>query len=87
MYHSSFIFQQGLQEQVVLMKMGKFTAWAMITAATILAAQPALANKDRSKRSETVAENSETCKIAIRSMSEPTPQRKSDCPKTRRILM
>ena len=69
------------------MKMGKFAAWAMIAAATIVVAQPALANKDRSKRSEAVAEISETCKTAIRSMSEPTPQRKSDCPKTRRILM
>jgi hypothetical protein len=88
MYYSSFIFQQGLQEQQMMMRMGKSTAWALIAAATIIVAQPAFANnKDRNKRIETGAEVSESCKAAIRSMSESTPQRKSDCPKTRRILM
>ena len=70
------------------MRMGKFTAWALIAGATMVVAQPAFASsKDRNKRADAAAEIGETCKTAVRSMSESTPQRKSDCPKTRRILM
>ena len=72
----------------MMMRMGKSTAWALIAAATMIVAQPAFANnKDRNKRSDAATEASEACKTAVRSMSESTPQRKSDCPKTRRILM
>ena len=72
----------------MMMRMGKSSVWALIAAATMVVAQPAFANnKDRSKRADAAAEASEACKTAVRSMSESTPQRKSDCPKTRRILM
>ncbi len=72
----------------MMMRMGKATAWALIAAATMIVAQPVFANnKDRSKRADVATEASEACKVAIRSMSESTPQRKNDCPKTRRILM
>ena len=72
----------------MMMRMGKTTAWAFIAAATMIVAQPAFAsNKDRNKRGDTATDASEACKTAVRSMSESTPQRKTDCPKTRRILM
>ena len=70
------------------MRTGKNIAWGVIAAAAMIVAQPAFANnKERSKRSETQSEINESCKTAVRSMSESTPQRKTDCPKTRRILM
>ena len=72
----------------MMMRMGKTAAWALIAAATMIVAQPAFAsNKERNKRSDAAPEASEACKSAVRSMSESTPQRKNDCPKTRRILM
>ena len=72
----------------MMMRMGKSTAWALIAAATMIVAQPAFAsNKERNKRADVAAEVGEACKTAVRSMSESTPQRKSDCPKIRRILM
>jgi hypothetical protein len=72
----------------MVMRMGKSTAWGLIVAATLIVAQPALAsNKERNKRADAATEASDACKTAVRSMSESTPQRKSDCPKTRRILM
>jgi hypothetical protein len=72
----------------MMMRMGKFTAWSMIAAASVIVAQPAFANnKERSKRADAAVEASENCKTAVRSMSESTPQRKSECQKTRRILM
>jgi hypothetical protein len=59
-------------------------AWALIAMA--LAAQPAMANtKDRTKRD--AASCTDCCKPVVRSMSETTPTRKSECPKARRILM
>jgi hypothetical protein len=77
-----------LQEQKMMMRMGKTTAWCLLAAATMVVAQPAFANnKDRTKRADAQTECSEARKTAVRSMSESTPQRKSDCPKTRRILM
>jgi hypothetical protein len=70
------------------MRTGKNTAWALIAIATMIVAQPAFANnKERSKRTDVQTENNDSCKTAVRSMSESTPQRKNDCPKTRRILM
>jgi hypothetical protein len=71
------------------MKLGK-SGYRIALGAAILgiAAQPALAsNKDKPKRSEQAAACNECCKPAVRSMSESTPVRKGDCPKTRRILM
>ena len=72
----------------MMMRAGKFTTWGLLTAATFIVAQPAFAsNKDRNKRADAAAEAGESCRTAVRSMSESTPQRKNDCPKTRRILM
>jgi hypothetical protein len=72
----------------MVMRMGKITAWSMIAAATMIIAQPAFANnKDRIKRTDAQSECSDGRKTPVRSMSESTPQRKSDCPKARRILM
>ena len=72
----------------MMMRMWNSTAWALIATATMVVAQPAFANnKDRNKRSDAATEAIEACKTAVRSMSESTPQRKNDCPKTRRILM
>jgi hypothetical protein len=72
----------------MMMKMGKTTVWWMIAAATMILAQPAFANnKDRAKRTDAQAECSDGRKTPVRSMSESTPQRKSECPKARRILM
>jgi hypothetical protein len=83
-----FIFQQALQEQIMAMRMGKVITFGMVAASLSLFAQPAFANnKDKTKRAETPAGCTESCKPAVRSMSESTPQRKSDCPRTRRILM
>lgn len=70
------------------MRSGKNIAWGIIAAAAMVVAQPAFANnKERGKRTEAQSEINESCKTAVRSMSESTPQRKNDCPKTRRILM
>jgi hypothetical protein len=70
------------------MKLGNFLKLAIVAATLSVVAQPAFANnKDRTKRNETAQGCNEGCKPAVRSMSESTPQRKQDCPKTRRILM
>ncbi len=70
-------------------RMGKFLSIAVAAGAMVAAAQPAYANsKDRGKRSDTLAAGcTDACKPGIRSMSESTPSRKTDCPRTRRILM
>jgi hypothetical protein len=87
-YDCSFIFQQGLQEHKMMMRMKKITALGLIAAATMIVAQPAFANnKERTKRTDAQSECAEARKQGVRSMSESTPQRKNDCPKTRRILM
>jgi hypothetical protein len=68
--------------------MGNFLKLGLVAATLGVVAQPAYANnKDRAKRAEPAAGCSDVCKPIIRSMSESTPQRKSDCPRTRRILM
>jgi hypothetical protein len=71
------------------MRMGKFAFTALLAVAALgLASQPAHANaKDRAKRADTPTGCTETCRPVIRSMSETTPARKTDCPKVRRILM
>ena len=87
-YYSLFILQQSLREQKMPMTTGKFTFCGLIAVAAMIVAQPVLANnKERIKRVDATAEASENCKSAVRSMSESTPQRKSVCPKIRRILM
>lgn len=69
------------------MKKGTFH-WGIAIAIMALVAQPVAAqNKERNKRPDTQSEGSDVCKNAVRSMSESTPQRKSDCQKLRRILM
>jgi hypothetical protein len=83
-----FIVQQAFRRQYGIMELGKFLKTGLAVAALSVVAQPAYANnKDRSKRAEPAAGCTDTCKPIIRSMSESTPQRKSDCPRTRRILM
>jgi hypothetical protein len=65
-------------------------AFKLVVAAALLgvAASPALANnKDRNKRTDANTPCAECCKPSVRPMSESTPARKNDCPKTRRILM
>lgn len=70
------------------MKRGRYPAIGLLLASACLFAQPAFANnKDRTKRADAPAGCTESCKPAIRPMSESTPVRKNDCPRTRRILM
>ncbi len=72
----------------MMMRMRTLTAWGLIAVATMVVAQPAFANnKDRTKRTDAQTDCAEARKQGVRSMSESTPQRKNDCPKTRRILM
>jgi hypothetical protein len=70
------------------MELGKILKIIAVAATLGLFAQPAFAtNKDRSKRAEPAPACTDAGKPASRSMSESTPQRKTDCPRTRRILM
>ncbi len=70
------------------MRAGSFIAFHAALGLIALAAQPASAqNKERNKRPDVQSEVTDACKPAIRSMSESTPQRKTDCQKARRILM
>jgi uncharacterized membrane protein YebE (DUF533 family) len=70
------------------MGIGKILKFGLVAATLGVVAQPAYANnKDRAKRADPAPACTDACKPAIRSMSETTPQRKSDCPRTRRILM
>jgi hypothetical protein len=82
--------QQYSQEQFVMMRLGIGLKIGLMAATLCIAAQPAAANnKDKSKRAEPAASNNtpDACKPAVRSMSESTPVRRSDCARTRRILM
>lgn len=70
------------------MRTGKSIGFLVVVASLGFATQPAYANsKDKTKRVEASTGCTESCKPAIRSMSESTPMRKTDCPKIRRILM
>jgi hypothetical protein len=71
------------------MRVRKFISFAVAAATLSVVAQPAFANnKDRTKRAESASSGcNETCRPAVRSMSESTPMRKNDCTKVRRILM
>ena len=72
----------------LMMRIGKFVVLWSLAVMTLVVAHPAFANnKDRTKRTDAQTECNEPRKSTVRSMSESTPQRKNDCPKTRRILM
>jgi hypothetical protein len=80
--------QQAFRRQIGIMRSRKILKFAAITATFTIVAQTAFANnKDRTKRAETAPVCTDAGKKVIRSMSESTPQRKTDCPRTRRILM
>jgi hypothetical protein len=83
-----FIVQQALGRQVDVMGLGKILKFVLVAITLGVVAQPAFANnKDRTKRTEAAPACTDACKPVVRSMSESTPQRKNDCPRTRRILM